>query len=213
MLLGARQFFERRGAPTPPLPYDAEVEYLESTGTQYIDTGIFARDNLLVNSRFKADSYGSATNFVFRGSSQGSTGSENIAVVYIRNNNAVRAGMNSSLLASGVSFSLSEWHDVELDTTGGNKSFKYDGSILIALNTSSDAVGTSGIILFANTTTSRTTGTKIQTFSVKDTTTGQMMIDLDSVRKNGVGYMYDRVSGNLFGNAGTGAFTIGPDKS
>ena len=26
---GARQFFERRGAPTPPLPYDAEVEYVE----------------------------------------------------------------------------------------------------------------------------------------------------------------------------------------
>lgn len=29
MLLGARQFFERRGAPTPPLPYDAEVDYIE----------------------------------------------------------------------------------------------------------------------------------------------------------------------------------------
>ena len=28
MLLGARQFFERRGAP-PPLPYDYEVEYIE----------------------------------------------------------------------------------------------------------------------------------------------------------------------------------------
>lgn len=41
MLLGARQFFERRGAPTPPLPYDAEVEYLESTGTQWIDTGYY----------------------------------------------------------------------------------------------------------------------------------------------------------------------------
>ena len=29
---------------------------------------------------------------------------------------------------------------------------------------------------------------------------------------NAVGYMYDRVSGQLFGNAGTGAFVIGPDK-
>ena len=29
MLLGARQFFEKRGAPTPPLPYDYEVEYIE----------------------------------------------------------------------------------------------------------------------------------------------------------------------------------------
>lgn len=29
MLLGARQFFERRGATTPPLPYDYEVKYIE----------------------------------------------------------------------------------------------------------------------------------------------------------------------------------------
>ncbi len=28
------------GEPVPPLPYDAEVEYLEGTGTQYIDTGL-----------------------------------------------------------------------------------------------------------------------------------------------------------------------------
>jgi hypothetical protein len=27
-----------------------------------------------------------------------------------------------------------------------------------------------------------------------------------------VGYLFDRVSGQLFGNAGTGDFTIGPDK-
>ena len=31
------------------------------------------------------------------------------------------------------------------------------------------------------------------------------------VRKGNVGYMFDRVSGKLFGNKGTGAFVIGPD--
>jgi hypothetical protein len=43
------------------------------------------------------------------------------------------------------------------------------------------------------------------------------MCDLISVRftnEQGVseGAMYDRVSGAMFRNAGTGAFTIGPDK-
>ena len=33
------------------------------------------------------------------------------------------------------------------------------------------------------------------------------------VRVGQVGYLFDRVSGQLFGNAGTGAFTIGPDKA
>lgn len=31
------------------------------------------------------------------------------------------------------------------------------------------------------------------------------------VRKDGVGYLYDKVSGELFGNAGTGDFILGPD--
>ena len=37
--------------------------------------------------------------------------------------------------------------------------------------------------------------------------------DFIPVRKDGVGYMYDKISGQLFGNAGTGAFVIGPDKT
>ena len=42
---------------------------------------------------------------------------------------------------------------------------------------------------------------------------GEKVADIIAVRKDGVGYMYDRVSGQLFGNAGTGAFVIGPDKT
>lgn len=38
-----------------------------------------------------------------------------------------------------------------------------------------------------------------------------LMLDLIPVRKGNVGYMYDKVSGQLFGNAGTGQFILGPD--
>ena len=41
---------------------------------------------------------------------------------------------------------------------------------------------------------------------------GAKVMDLIPVRKDGVGYMYDKVSGQLFGNAsGSGAFTYGND--
>ena len=40
-----------------------------------------------------------------------------------------------------------------------------------------------------------------------------LMADFIPVRVGDVGYMYDRVSGELFGNSGTGAFIIGPDKT
>ena len=35
--------------------------------------------------------------------------------------------------------------------------------------------------------------------------------DFIAVRKDGVGYLYDQVSGQLFGNAGSGSFTYGND--
>ena len=40
---------------------------------------------------------------------------------------------------------------------------------------------------------------------------GVLVRDYIAVRKNGVGYMYDRVSKSLYGNAGTGAFEYGSD--
>ena len=40
---------------------------------------------------------------------------------------------------------------------------------------------------------------------------GGLLLDFIPVRVGTVGYLYDRVSGKLFGNAGTGDFVLGPD--
>lgn len=42
---------------------------------------------------------------------------------------------------------------------------------------------------------------------------GSPVCDLIPVRKGSTGYLYDRVSGRLYGNAGTGSFILGPDKN
>ena len=42
---------------------------------------------------------------------------------------------------------------------------------------------------------------------------GVSIFDFIPIRKDGVGYMYDNITGQLFGNQGTGAFIIGPDKT
>lgn len=39
------------------------------------------------------------------------------------------------------------------------------------------------------------------------------LLDIIPVRVGDVGYLYDRVSGELFGNSGTGKFIVGPDKT
>lgn len=46
---------------------------------------------------------------------------------------------------------------------------------------------------------------------VKITAGTTVLYDLKAVRVGSVGYMYDEVSGELFGNSGTGSFTLGND--
>lgn len=46
---------------------------------------------------------------------------------------------------------------------------------------------------------------RIRRFTIKN------VIDLIPVRKGVIGYMYDKISGEFFGNSGTGEFIIGPD--
>jgi CO dehydrogenase/acetyl-CoA synthase alpha subunit len=56
------------------------------------------------------------------------------------------------------------------------------------------------------------TAAKIFAFKLYNTN-GDLLGDYIPVRVGTVGYLYDRVSGKLFGNAGTGDFVLGPDKA
>ena len=58
----------------------------------------------------------------------------------------------------------------------------------------------------------QTEGASCNIYSIKIWDNNILVRDLIPVRKGNIGYMYDRVSGQLFGNQGTGDFVIGPDK-
>ena len=59
----------------------------------------------------------------------------------------------------------------------------------------------------------RLSKSRFYSFSATDVNSDELAVDLIPVRKGTVGYIYDRVSGQLFGNQGTGDFIIGPDKT
>ena len=214
MLLGARQFFERRGAPTPPLPYDAEVEYLESTGTQWIDTGLSAREGLLVECVGNIMSW--TSNGRLFGCATGGRGRD-FGVMTGRTDTAqsyVGAAV-SATYASSVPIGQSS-HVFNLDSTAGAKVFRIDGDVVYTWTTSL-GVSLATIFLFSDSASGSAGVSRISSFWAEDATTGQTLVDFIPVRFTNEqdvseGAMYDRVSGQLFRNAGTGAFVIGPDK-
>ena len=200
MMLGARiAAWAKSGAL---LPYDAEVEYLQSTGTQYIDLGIVGKSEYDV--RAEIGFALNATFFAF--------GSR-----LFQQGNA----FNFLTIANARRFDYGESQYVIGDTeTGVLKNFNFDhatgaysyGSIDGLANKQTFSNGYK-MILFGHNNGGqivKSNGVMIGNFYISDRTN---TLDLIPVRKDGVGMMYDRVSGELFGNAGTGEFIVGPDKT
>lgn len=191
-------------------PYDAEIEFLESTGTQWIDTGVNGYLDFDYDIKFLIptpvspyyNSFFGAWNSIGNEPCQYCATNSESQTFYVGNG---RGGL------------------VPMGSCPQNEMahFRKDGNTL-QLNTNKKTVAYSEpyeldrtLFLFGTnrgTITNRAfSGTRIYSFELS--LGGEMILDLISVRKGNVGYMYDRVSGELFGNAGTGAFIIGPDKT
>ena len=186
------------------LPYDAEVEYLESTGAQYIS--------------FEVPFYGI-----------------DITTSHVANNNSygIAGAWNGSARANSVKYTTTQSRGWAI-TNASNSGNIFSGSLTQNTPTRITVHGTSVTV----NDTSYTMGAawspnnNVYKFALfgcynrgetVDPLSGRIyhcsLYDVNDdlaynfipVRKGTVGYLYDRVSGKLFGNAGTGAFAYGND--
>lgn len=205
-------------------PYDVEVEYLESTGTQWIDTGIRPMNGIGASISFMITGYNpnldpisylingiiGAENDRWSGATFW-TGFYNDGLYVIW-----------SMVGDGSSSSTAEVIQLGVIHSVG---LNYKNSSLVQLNgktfaTVSDAEKEScatiqsNIFLFgvsANTGVSDTVLGICRIYEAVITNGSNVIAHYIPVRKGDVGYMYDKVSGKLFGNAGAGEFVLGPD--
>lgn len=188
MLIGARTGAWSSGAK---LPYDAEVEYLESTGVQYIDTGV----DISSYDTIKVD----ATVIAFL-SRAGIFGSDGWLSSFVTNNsNELR------WLPSFDKMSVARiWYIGKRLNCFFTRNGMTINGVSYVLSGDAGNTGSGNFMLFKG--RNICSNVRIYSFSIDE------KLNLIPVRKDGVGFMYDKVSGELFGNAGTGAFIIGPDK-
>ena len=216
----ARQFFERRGAPTPPLPYDAEVEYLESTGTQWIELDYFVGNMLEIFGKVRVVGDTSEQDIV--GNQDDTTG--RFALGWTGGNSTGKRRM-FAYSRDRTSNDGNAWLDFPLN---GNLTWEFsclyntsDNYKILTDGTKTNIVRRCKNISNMNQKVRLLSGTggasnsfrfTGRTFFLHLKKDGVSWYNLIPVRKEGVGYMYDRVSGQLLGNGGTGDFVIGPDK-
>ena len=192
------------------LPYDAEVEYLESSGTQYIDTLVNADSNLSVEITM-ANAGTPWTNVNPMGAI--------LATPRCRHH----LNFDSTLYTNGINYYFGNGDACHISTgykpaDGEIFTFKVDaasktftlGSFLGTLPNGTFDTGLSYWLFGRNGTTPPHLGS-LRIYSAKLWNGTTLVRDYIPVRVGTVGYLYDRVSGKLFGNAGTGDFVIGQD--
>lgn len=180
--------------------YDAQVEYLESTGTQYIDTGIIIDES---------DSIVADVQFIDNGSTTYNTIGESIdndnsSYIFLR----IRYGswyvrFGSSSTSKSSNRANYNRHLLELK----KNSFSVDNYLIsqpnyVSMPQVSYILGRIG--------SSTSFFGRLFEFEIINQSDSNR-IDLIPVRCGTTGYMYDRVSGTLFGNDGTGDFVLGAD--
>lgn len=188
MIVAAHQTM--MGPQGAPLPFDAEVEYIESTGTQYVDIGADTPTSGSISISYEISGY--SANAAMFGQQTSSTPR---VLVWITS-------------ASGGFIDA------------GSTRINYSNATVNLAKTAYTAVSTPiPRYIFTSATTNGDPRSpmaqarlkKLQIWDANDV----LVRDFQPVRvgsgAGAVGYLYDRVSGTLLGNAGTGNFPIGPD--
>lgn len=188
------------------LPYDAEIEYLQTDSAAYIDTGIAGdSDSLVIFIKYNRSST------VRYAGLYGNYYDENhkcCRFIIFSNTNGYfainsRAGESRSVTISGANNMVElEHHRTYIIMNGVTRNVSPSSGG--TANSQTIIVGKAGVGL-----PTRDIGLKVYYFRIENG--GTTLFDAIPVRVGTVGYMYDRVSGQLFGNMGTGAFVLGPD--
>lgn len=196
------------------VPYDAEVEYLESTGTQYIDTGIKPAVGDVVGCSFLLGNTPKSNYAVLFGCSWMTDGV--LPAVWVKSTLKLYAvycggsfeGSTNAYVAGDILNITTTLGSSNLQTViNSDQITKSKGSadfpnITYHLFCTTKADGSAPYY-------AATSGTRCYSFSIQKN--NAKILDLIPVRVGQVGYMYDRVTRKLFGNQGEGSFVLGPD--
>lgn len=195
--------------PDSPLPYDFEVQYLEvnaDSGLAYIDTNIIPNgDGYELETSFDVLGYSIDGYLYLYGTNQ----NVNLSSIF-----AVRNPPSADRLMFGVgNYTYSNFSFSIGDT---NNVHAYDGGRIV-LNGSEYPMwprqgnaNTDNLKLFSFIRGS-VVYMRLRNFTLWYN--GNVILDMIPVSVDGVGYMYDKVTKELFGAQGGGSFVVGPIKA
>ncbi len=203
------------------LPYDAEIEYLESRNTNidaapYIKTDYLANANTVVQlkiyipNEYQYNIY-NRRRFIF-GGRQTWNNSNSFAFNY-KGSSPSYFGYNIGVKTNDRVCSAN--YDTMYNIEVSSSNIKVNGTdYAIDSNNVSDNTYTQDIFGLNHQNGHNSEYKMVgRIYFIKFLELGEVKLDLIPVRVGTTGYMYDKVSETLFGNEGTSDFVLGPDKT
>ena len=181
-----------------------QLEYIESTGTQYIDTGIYPTNTTAVETKFK-NTYQTSTTSVLVG--DGWSSPKYLLSIVASTNAPNRIGGAYNTLANfwtvGTEFTVS-MNAVNGLSVNGTRYPWTSGSV-------GTFTGTTTLKAFADGSTTNRFA-KVKMYYLRMYNNGSLVRNFIPAKRNsdGVLGMYDTVNGVFYTNAGTGDFVAGP---
>lgn len=194
----------RRRYSGKKLPYDAEIEYLKSSGTQWINIEYRPQtaSTIYIEGLFGVSSNENTRQFLF---------SDGVVVQHYIEFANMQYGGYAAYVSHTIKKGVLYQANALFTSTSVIYKIKIDDSEYSSSTSKYASSNWSTLRLFKLNNTYNSNGAIIGRckINVNDT----LVRDFIPVRVGTTGYMYDKVSGQLFGNAGTGAFILGPDKN
>lgn len=184
---------------SPELPYDAVISYIESSGTQYINPDVLSGN---------ATDITMSMHILSADASKRLIGSSNTSFeYYLSSSSKLSVRSNNATTNSSKTPGTRGRHNYRISNS--TNKYYYDSTSYNFTHNGTSYQGASLYLLMRP--SSPETGLKARIYSCTIKEGDTLLRDFIPVRKDGVGYLYDEVSGTLFGNAGTGNFTLGSD--
>lgn len=208
------QWINIKNPPPEPTPY-TELEYIQGTGTQYIDSGVAGNTIGKITTKFKINT---TVSYSFAmGASDSTTGfrSNNIGIGLTTNESQNGFWYNGN--SQSYTFSTDTIYDISMAVQNGSQTFIVNGTTYNQSITSESAITNKNLYLFAMgyaNTVKNAEISKISLYETKIYATDQTTLIRDFIPvkdENNVVCLYDKVTEDYFYNSGTGTFTAGPE--
>ena len=188
------------------------VEYIQSTGTEMIDTGIlFNTGNIKILANFYSEYVTNELDFM--GNIEGSYPIQFPKGFCIGNWQGNGIFLYARPSSEGWRQTISAgWHDIKAEYTNGIGTFWIDSAKIATLSDKNFYSDASNIYLFKGGQNYLSSGPQQKINTVSIYINGVLTRDYIPIKDyNNVPCMYDKVSKQCFYNSGTGNFTAGPE--